>query len=503
MRILLVQLSCTRPEYNEPIAITCLEAALRSKLGSDAEIVQCWDKVDPNALTTLVGEHWDLIGFSMEIGSLERFQYWYEACRELNPPPLIVVGNVIPTHSYVALMERFPGIACCIGEGEETIVAMAEARRAYSSLGASELPPTIPNLAYANADGEVVLTDRRAVELTDYPSLTRPFLHLLRPLGGIARLEASRGCHWGKCEFCSVSTRFGEGVWRDFPEAWLIDELETLSNAGIVSPYFSDEDFFGQRYEHSISVAKAVIAAKEESIIDRDMNFFISVLAADLKNPQGLEAIRWWHRAGLREVFLGVEAGDNEQLRRYGKKARALTNETAVTNAIDEGLQVDIGFIMFEPSVTLETLERNIEFLGSLPLDECDSRVVKNLRIQPMTAMFERYSNVISGPLDIDQQEYPYDFLDDRVGEVWNAYDEFEREIHAEIDEVLASVRGEVASEAIRRDGKRLLAKCRDIDLKILCELVVGAMSSSGHSSHVGKLLDERRAVVSLAKEYA
>jgi radical SAM superfamily enzyme YgiQ (UPF0313 family) len=504
MRVLLVQLGCDRPELNEPLAIACLDSALQGSGLEGIESVQIWDKLEPYRIKDLLLQKWDLICFSLEIGSMARFRAWYRECQARCPRTPVLVGNVIPIHAYEALLKEFPSLYCCIGEGEPAVTGFARLIKS----GGAELTHShlveVPNIAYVAPGSDLpAVTPRISADLESCAPLRRPFLDRLKDVGGIARVEASRGCHWGRCEFCSVATRFGEGSWRDFSNAWILEELRNLSDHGISHPYFSDEDFFGQRYEHSIALAKEIISAKQNGKIRTDMSFFISALSADLKSPAGLDAIQWWMRAGLREVFLGVEAGDNAQLRVFGKKARSLTNRSAVDNVVSLGLQVDIGFIMFEPGSSLESLKCNIEFLKSLDLSGCDSRVVKRLRVQPMTAIVERYRHLIVGELDIDQQEYPYRFKDSRVQQVWDRYSAYEGEQHKEIDRLLAGVRGEVSSEMERLEGKRRLASIRDLDLEILDIIVsqAGDESSLALDSELSGLVQRRKSIVSRAVE--
>ncbi|MDR3688331.1 MAG: cobalamin-dependent protein [Fimbriimonas sp.] len=381
MNILLVELCGNRPEFNEPLGLGCLSSALTR---------------DKRLVITDMSFHWNLehgpyppsdkireahiIGVSIQIRAFPNFRELYEHIRKINSKALIVVGNVVPTFGYEQILQEFPEVVCVRSEGELAICELAFIHQSRQI--APNALHQVAGIAFQNGDSAQV-NPIKLSNLKEYSHPDRPFLSFIREKGGIARIEGSRGCHWGRCEFCSVAERFGFSNWRQFEVAHIVEELRILSSNGIRSPYFTDEDFFGRNYERAISLAHAIIAAKKLGEIHADMNFFISSLAADIKDDRGYEAVRHLRAAGLREVFVGIESGVKDQLKRFQKKATADTNTLALERLSAIGLQVDIGYIMFDPFTKFEDLSIHIDYLRKLTLDGCHSRVIKGLRIQP------------------------------------------------------------------------------------------------------------------------
>jgi radical SAM superfamily enzyme YgiQ (UPF0313 family) len=198
------------------------------------------------------------------------------------------------------------------------------------------------------------------------------------------------------------------------------------------------------------------------------MSFFVSVLSSDVVCPQGREALLAWKRAGLREVFIGVEAGSEAEIRRFSKKANSNTNTNALHTLQRLGFQVDIGFIMFDPRMTLEDLKANVDWLKAQNLQEVDSRLTKRLRVQPQTDMQNSYSSTIVGTLQVDELSFPYVFQDERVARVEALFRRWESETKDLVYAFLASARGEVGDESLRLKRKRMLASLRQIDLAYL-----------------------------------
>ncbi|GAA0922152.1 B12-binding domain-containing radical SAM protein [Virgisporangium aurantiacum] len=472
MRVMLVELGADRDEFNEPIALGCLAAALRNANISDLNVEQRWLMLDPTLPTVEELRNVEVVGVSAQIGSLDRLDRLMGIVAGLANPPVVVVGNLLATYAPTELLRRHPQIVCVRSEGEVALVDIC--RRRALGPGNAEIFRGITNVQ-VNGDLLQASVGSKAFDVSLLPD--RSFTARVVQRGGIVRIEGSRGCHWGRCEFCSVASRFGFEVWRPFPIQRIVDDLCVLSSLGARSPYFTDEDFFGRNYDRAEALAESVITAKKRGEIDRDLNFFVSMLASDFRAKACLRALEVLRRAGLREVFVGVEAGSNEQLRRFKKKARSWTNDSAIRIAQRLGLQVDIGYIFFEPHMAFEDLTANLEFIRSLPLSDCDSRVVKKLRIQPITTSRITYSEVVVGPLELDRLTYPYKFRDDRVGTVWNRYSEWSAGTKQEVDRLLGAARGEVPSEKIRVKLKRALAAVRNEDLAAL-ELIMESVEN-------------------------
>lgn len=75
------------------------------------------------------------------------------------------------------------------------------------------------------------------------------------------------------------------------------------------------------------------------------------------------ELFELMHRAGLMNVFLGVESGNEIDLKLFNKNISLLQIDQAI-NVLDElGLTYNIGFIMFHPLSTEDQLIKNALFL--------------------------------------------------------------------------------------------------------------------------------------------
>jgi radical SAM superfamily enzyme YgiQ (UPF0313 family) len=73
-------------------------------------------------------------------------------------------------------------------------------------------------------------------------------------------------------------------------------------------------------------------------------------------------------RAGLRLIFVGVDAGDDRLLDRMDKGTTVEDNNQAMDVIRKQGIDLDnvtLGYIMFEPEMTLEELYNNYQWIRS------------------------------------------------------------------------------------------------------------------------------------------
>ena len=464
-KLLLIDLGDLRGELNEPLGIECISSRVIRK--GNIKVDMCWYNMTKSIPLDELAQY-DFIGLSMNIGTLPRFEkiYNFLAKSKKNSGPLIL-GGCIPTFAYEELINRYEDIVCIYGEGEEPFFQLIQSY-INDSFCIDERLLGISNLAF-KLNGETHITDKKPLDLMLEDKTVRnvSVLDYIKKNHGIVRLEASRGCSWNMCSFCCVSAKYADPSWRGFSIDKITNELIELSDMGFHAPYFTDEDFFGQKYDRAIELGNRIIALKRQGKIREDMNFFISILAADAVCESGRKALAVLKQAGLREVFLGIESLEKEQLERYGKKANVDINTKAIRYIEEMGLSIDSGYILFDPEMSFEALGINIEYIGSLSLNQFDSRSLKRLRIQPLTKICNTLSSVITDELDVDNLEYPYRFKDAQVGRVYEEYQKWEKATLEDSWQIQSASRGEV-DEKLRNMLKILLSQIRDLDFDVL-----------------------------------
>jgi radical SAM superfamily enzyme YgiQ (UPF0313 family) len=230
-------------------------------------------------------------------------------------------------------------------------------------------------------------------------------------------IAASRGCY-GECSFCFIHRYYGCSRRRVRDLASLERELEIrLSRRDISSLYFIDPTFIGQgatERERAREIGRMAqrfgLPFGFETRVDSIDEELMATLAAQ----------------GATSVFLGIESGCDRVLQRIGKRIDTSQIRRAVQAVRSSGMQLNLGFIMFEPDSSLAELEENYTFLEELGLlDEhglTANLLYHNQIVLHGSAAWERFER--EGRLLVDERlpfEAQYRFRDERVALVCSA----------------------------------------------------------------------------------
>ncbi len=430
MKLKLIDVGTDRNELNEPIAIETLSGVLEHHFASSIKIDMTYLQITERVETKdLLG--YDIIGISTKINGLEKTEAILIKITEtsVTKKPVIILGGLLATFAYEQLLLKHPDVICVTGEGEDAIIGITQTILHNPNAGIDEIKKSlivkaVPNIAI-NQNSRIVITNRKLVSLETLPKPARDFLRTVIRKKGLVRIEGSRGCSWGHCTFCGISAKYGCAKWRPFPISRIIEELEEISAAGGRFPYFTDEDFFGDDAKRTIRIAMAIIEAKQAGRIESDFSFYINVPAQSIiKNKAALEKLK---QAGLKEIFVGVESGSKKQLKRYGKKTNVEDNAKAIQILRELNLGMDIGFMMFDPEMTIADLKDNVVFLEKLSLVEHGERDIKKVRIEPKTGLERRltHKKIMEG-LNVDSLSYSYKFKDPAIQQIVNKFESWE-----------------------------------------------------------------------------
>jgi radical SAM superfamily enzyme YgiQ (UPF0313 family) len=473
----LIDVGTARNELNEPLAIEILSANLKHFFPTakiDVAYLQLTEQQKTNQ--ELCG--YDIIGISTKINSIETIEGFLSRMTEksFDTRPLFVLGGLVATFAYKQLLLKYPNAICVLGEGEDAIVGIAKTVCDNPNDDIAKIKKAlhvrqIPNIAL-NMDGQIRISNRKLVCLEELPKPSREFLSTVIKQRGLVRLEGSRGCSWGGCTFCGITAKYGCAKWRPFPVRHIIEQLEEISSAGGRYPYFTDEDFIGNNPKRAIEIADAIIDAKTKGRIAHDLAFYVNLPAKSVtKNRIALMKLK---KAGLKEVFVGIESGSKTQLTRYGKNATVKDNAEALHTLRDLGLKIDIGFMMFDSEVTVTEVKENIDFLGKLGLIEHGERYIKRVRIEPETELASRLlDEKLIDKFDIDTLSYPYNFKDPLIQLIADEYEDWEKPFKDKLYLLQALTRGEAFKSIDQKYCTKLLGEFRRLDVEYLKALIL------------------------------
>jgi hopanoid C-3 methylase HpnR len=240
----------------------------------------------------------------------------------------IFVGGHSASFIATDLLEHAGGAIDCVvrGEGEGVTPQILEA---FAGGGALE---TLPGVVTANGSGPPPLL---------VPDLERykPARHLLAKrhkyfigeLDPCASIEFTRGCPWD-CAFCSAWTFYGRS-YRKLSAESAGEDLARVKEPNV----FLVDDVAFIRPEHGMAIADQV---EKRGIKKR---YYLETRADVLLRNR--EVFERWTKLGLRYMFLGIEAIDEEGLKHHRKRVHMGDNEKALEIARELGIVVAINII--------------------------------------------------------------------------------------------------------------------------------------------------------------
>lgn len=478
MNILLVDLGTPREEISEPFGIEVLASYVENCFSDEISLTLKSLELDnlPDVGKYLQERFYSVIGISTKIRAFDKFKNCVDKIHSESPRSLIVVGDILGTYAFEEVLLIYKGVICVRGEGEVAFLEII--KEALRANGKPLFLSHIPNLAYIT-NNDIKLTKRKAMNLSESKHPKRFLAQEVLKQNGIARVEASRGCAYSLCDFCGTVEKYNGPGWRPFDLDFVIDELITLSQIGFKSPYFTDEDFFGNDIPRAYDLAKKIIEAKKSGAINPDLDFYINLRVNSVYGvgfggeKEARNLLIKLKEAGLREIFIGLESGCKNQLKRYKKGTTKRRNIEAVKTLKNLGLEVDLGFIFFDPESTLEDLRENLNFIYEAGINYHDSSLIKRLRIEPRTPMgFEYLRRNPNAKVNLDLVEYPYSFRNLEVQAIFETFRTWQKEDLDVIYNIQSFCRGEIPAGYTRFQIKEILSKYRDLDIHYLDQLI-------------------------------
>lgn len=333
----------------EPLGLELVAGAAR-QAGHEVRIIDLQVETHHDYRALLTSFVPDVVCFSGNyLANIPEIVDLAKETRRVIPDGLIFVGG--HSVSFIArdVLEHAKGALDCVlrGEGEATVPMLLDAWRNGTPL--SEVP------------GAVTLTAEGPPPVfVESLNKVRPARDLLRhrrkyfigPLDPCASMEFARGCPWD-CTFCSAWTFYGRSYRTASPQA-IADELERIREPGI----FIVDDVAFVHAEHGMAIGKEI---QRRGI--RKQYYLETRGDVLLRNK---EVFEFWRDLGLIYMFIGLEAVDEEGLKRFRKRISLDKNFEALEFARSLGIIVAINLIA-DPSWDRERFEVIRQWCQEIP----------------------------------------------------------------------------------------------------------------------------------------
>ena len=244
-------------------------------------------------------------------------------------------------------------------EGEYTFLELSE------NLSLGKEWKDIDGLSY-NDNGELRNNKLRPLE-KDLDKFPFPIRNRFREyaLGQTyTTLIAGRGCVHD-CSFCDIREFYEQapGPYKRIrTPSNVVDEMESLFiEKGCTVFIFQDDDFPVKTEHGDLWIRKFCEEISARSMKDKIM-WKINCRPDEVDE----KSFALMKDHGLYLVFLGIEDGTDEGLKKMNKKIRVSEINHGIKTLKNLGLGFDYGFMLFQPDSTFESICVNLDFLGSI-----------------------------------------------------------------------------------------------------------------------------------------
>lgn len=432
LKIVLVQVSS--PDHYSlwnALSIETLAGHIRGVFSGDiaVKLLRVQPHCNLNAVVAdAIAETPSILGISPELGSLAPTkQFCGTFLSRMANKTLIIFGGKIATHFPEYFLNNYPDSVVVIGEGEESLEGIIA-----TFLNGKELV-SVPNLAYMQ-DTQVVRTEQRnpVMHRLMYPPSIDTVDQTLAS-GGNVLIQASRGCSWSNCGYCTIAT-FRKGKrWEGFPPERVLKNIEMLVKQGATELEFADDEFLGGTTEAHLARAYEIADGLEKirQLTNVDITFRIFLIPSTVYselNPQANSAVRKLllrlRDVGLTRIYIGAESGCTSQLRRYGRGYSKEDLKKAIVILIHElRIPIDVGFVMFDPDLSVKELQENILFFRELNLIKSNQWPFRPLVVNVGSKIAQKLDKKLLGDPNVNYMSYDCLFTDKNIQSIYDVVD--------------------------------------------------------------------------------
>ena len=312
----------------EPLGLELVAQSLR-QAGHEVRLIDL--QVEDHRAYFRLLQRWrpDAVAFSCNyLANVPEIVDLAKATKARSPDTFVCVGGHSASFTAGAIIEHGAGAIDCVlkGEGEAAMPLLLAAIEAGPAIA------SVPGAVTAAGEGPPPSFVHSLDELMPARDLLRHrrkyFLGTLDPC---ASIEFSRGCPWD-CSFCSAWTFYGRSYRLVSPQR-VVEDLQSIREPGV----FIVDDVAFVHERHGMEIGEAIARAGIRK------RYYLETRGDVLLRNK--EVFRLWQRLGLKTMFLGLEAIDEEGLRKYRKRVSLGRNFEAVEFARSLGVNVAINLI--------------------------------------------------------------------------------------------------------------------------------------------------------------
>lgn len=256
----------------------------------------------------------------------------------------------------------------------------------------------IPNIAYRDIKGNVIINRIESVNLDELPMPDRRLYDIEKYLRRDSEtiVKSSRGCP-GNCLFC-IKTKYEP--FKVFSMSRFCDEIQELQSYGFDSFFFSDDNF-------AFSLRRLEEFKRELDKRNMSICWTSNLRIRDITE----EKIKIMKELGAYRVFVGIETLNSKTSEIINKNLTKEYIEKKIDIIKKYGMQFHASFILGNPNDTEEDLQEILEFVKRIKPDLVTFNL---LQVYPGLEIYrkpEQYGIIMEDPFWFEKDEWTRDVV--------------------------------------------------------------------------------------------
>ncbi len=271
------------------------------------------------------------------------------------PEKPVILGGNHATFSAKALLQQTQADAVVLREGEKALYSLLIELEGNGATACS-----VPGLAIKNEKRDILFTQENgSLTPSEIPVIDWNLLYIPEPYS-VPDFEfyvmASRGCPH-HCTFCTSPSMWDSKVRFRNPDH-IKREINELIQKGVRVIGIGDDTFLPDFFKNG---SRTWLQKFEKT-----GTVFFCETRADVINRTSTDLLRQLHKAGLRVIYLGVEAGTEELLKSMKKNISPEQIHEACKRLKKLGIRVSSFWIFGHPATTESKDRKALDFIEDL-----------------------------------------------------------------------------------------------------------------------------------------
>ena len=384
---------------------------LRDK-GFDIEIKYFKTRESAEIIYNQFIEQFDLYAFSVNIANYTKCLNICQMIKKDNPKAVIDFGGGYPTRYYREIFKETDDVDFIVlGDGEypsEYLFDSLAKRKQFPYLDIQ-----IKHEAIATKNDLINKRDFFNKEITwnpaydyyekDDESTNSRKVHCIQIKNNVCT---------GNCSFCTE--RHGKVIYKDIK--FIVDQIEYVYKRYKVQKiYFTDDNILDPNTEDAKRHLKQLCLELQRRKMKLSYQCYMKAFSLN-NTPGDHELLSLMRSIGFVEVFIGIEAGNQEDLDLYNKFTTVEQNYEIISLLKQHDIFPIMGFIAFNPYSTKKRIQENFRYL-------CDTKCTYLHNYLYSFTVINKYTKLYDKLLVSDEAEYvnvDFSYKNSEVEEVLN-----------------------------------------------------------------------------------